>query len=440
MDDLLRTAEIACDRAVKAGAEFADVLVERGRDLSVSVEKNAVDSTEARSTASVSVRAFVSGGTGWWSVSATSEANAEEAGLKAAELAKGAEPDPDFVSLVGPASYPEVAGLYDEKVASLSAPEVASWITQNIDSALSFASDAIVSGWAESSWRQAALVNSLGVKATEQATHASVSVQVVIRRNGDVGSFYEWDAARRLKDLEPGELGARAAAEAARYLRSRPIRTATLPVIFGPLAGRGLILGLCGAASAEDVQRKRSFLVGRRGDRIASEHLTLVDDPLIPGGLSSSPFDGDGFPHKQVTLVDGGILKTYLHSHYTANKSGEHNTGHATRVGIAPTNIRPKLGGRAAAELIGEVEEGIYVVLGNPSPDTASGQISALVDAGFKIEKGELTYPLQNTMVAGHALEMLARIDAISSDYRKEPGMVLPTIRVASARVASGEA
>jgi PmbA protein len=388
----------------------------------------------------VSVRAFVAGGTGWWSVSATSEANAEEAGLKAAELAKGAEPDPDFMSLVVPASYPEVAGLYDEQVASLGAPEVASWITQNIDSALSFASDAIVSGWAESSWRQTALVNSLGVSATEQATHASVSVHVVIRRNGDVGSFYEWDAARCLKDLEPGELGARAAAEAVRYLKSRPIRTATLPVIFGPLAGRGLILGLCAAASAEDVQRKRSFLVGRRGDRIASEHLTLVDDPLIPGGLSSSPFDGDGFPHRQVTLVDGGVLKTYLHSQYTANKSGEDNTGHATRVGIAPTNIRPKLGPRTAAELIGEVEEGIYVVLGQPSPDTASGQISALVDAGFKIEKGELTYPLQNTMVAGHALEMLDRIDAISSDYREEPGMVLPTIRVASARVASGEA
>jgi PmbA protein len=210
--------------------------------------------------------------------------------------------------------------------------------------------------------------------------------------------------------------------------------------VFGPLAGRGLILGLCAAASAEDIQRKRSFLVGRRGDKIASEHLTLVDDPLIPGGLSSSPFDGDGFPHRQVTLVDGGVLKTYLHSNYTAKKSGEDNTGHATRVGIAPTNIRPKLGPKAAAELIGEVEEGIYVVLGQPSPDTASGQISALVDAGFKIEKGELTYPLQSTMVAGHALEMLGSIDAISSDYREEPGIVLPTIRVASARVASGEA
>jgi PmbA protein len=79
------------------------------------------------------------------------------------------------------------------------------------------------------------------------------------------------------------------------------------------------------------------------------------------------------------------------------------------------------------------------VVLGQPSPDTASGQISALVDAGFRIRKGELAYPLKNTMVAGHALEVMKAIDAISSDYREEPGLIMPTVRVSAMRVASGE-
>jgi predicted Zn-dependent protease len=61
-----------------------------------------------------------------------------------------------------------------------------------------------------------------------------------------------------------------------------------------------------------------------------------------------------------------------------------------------------------------------------------------MVDAGFRIRKGKLTYPLKNTMVAGHGLELLASIDAISSDYRAEPGMVLPTVRVQGVRVAGG--
>jgi len=62
-----------------------------------------------------------------------------------------------------------------------------------------------------------------------------------------------------------------------------------------------------------------------------------------------------------------------------------------------------------------------------------------LVDAGFRIEKGELTYPLKSTMVAGHALEWLRNLDAVSSDYREEPGLILPTVRIPSVRVASGD-
>jgi len=438
-DDLLRVAEIACEAAIKAGAEFADAFAERGRDLSVSVEKNAIGSTDARLRSSISVRAFVAGGTGWWSASTVSEETAREAGLKAAELARVAEPDPDFVSLVSPAPYPLVEGLYDEQLASLGGSDVASWMIDNIDSALGVAPDAVVSGQAEAHAREHALVNSSGVRAAQRTTHAAIYTQVLLRRNGDVGTYYEWNSARRLADLAPTGLGAKAAAEAAKYLGSRTIKTATLPVVFGPLAGRTIFLGLCSAASAEDVQRKRSFLVGKKDEAIASEHVTLVDDPLAPGGLFSGTFDGDGAAHRPVTLVDRGILRTYLHSNYTANKSGEPNTGHATRVGIAPTNIRPTPGAKTAAEIIGEVDDGIYVVLGQPSPDTASGRISALVDAGFRIEKGELTYPLKSTMVAGHALEWLRNLDAVSSDYREEPGLILPTVRIPSVRVASGD-
>ena len=438
-DDLLKSAEVACQAATRAGADFADAFVERGADLSVTVEKNAIASSDARARASISVRAFVSGGTGWWSVSTTSEEAAREAGRQAAELAKAAEPDPDFVSLVSPGGYPEVGGLYDSAVASLRGPDVAAWITQSIDAARSIAPDCLTSGEAEAHWRESALVNSLGVVAAQRTTRASVYAQAVIRRNGDVGSFYEWDSARRLVDLVPEQLGAKAAAEALRYLRSRPAKTATVPVVFGPLAGRAVFLGLCAAASAEDVQRRRSFLVGKKGEKIASECVSITDDPLAPGGLASAVFDGDGSPHRRLTLVDRGMLCTYLHSNYTAKKSGEENTGHATRVGIAPTNLRPTLGEKAAADLIAEVEDGIYVVLGNPAPDTASGRISALVDAGFRIENGELTYPLQSTMVAGEALEMLANIDAVSSDYREEPGQILPTIRVKALKVASAE-
>jgi PmbA protein len=312
-------------------------------------------------------------------------------------------------------------------------------VTENIDRARAVSDDAVVGGSTEARQQEWALVNNRGVRVAQQGTSVSLSANVVLRRNDDVGSFYEWDVARLLDDLEPEELGDAAAKEALKYLNSRTIRTGTMPVVFGPLASRAFLVGLCAAASAEEVQRQRSFLVGKKGEPVASELVTLVDNPLIPAGLASGICDGDGFPHRRTTVVERGVLRSYLHSNYTAKKAGEENTGHSTRGGIAPTNVIPTLGEKTAAEIIGEVEDGIYVTLGQPNPDTASGQVSALVDAGFRIERGELTYPLKNTMVAGHALELFQNIDAVSSDYRSEPGMVLPTIRVQGVRVASGE-
>ncbi len=437
-DELLRIAEIACEAAIRAGAEFADAAAERGEARSIAVERNAIKSSDARRWGAVSVRAFSRGGTGWASASGISEETAREAGAQAAGLAQNAEPDPDFVDLVSPAAYPEVVGLYDEAVAQIAGAQLAEWLTGNVDAARAVAAEAVVSGGASARCREWALVNSRGVRAGQRGTSASLSVSVVIRRDDDVGSFYEWDAARSLAELAPDGLGAKAAGEALKYLKSRTLRSGTYPVVFGPLAAGGLFGGLCGAASAEEVQRNRSFLVGRKGEQVASEQVTLVDDPLIAGGLGSSICDGDGFPHRRVTVVERGVLRTYLHSHYTAKKAGEENTGHSTRGGIAGTNVIPALGEKTAAEIIAEVEDGLYVTLGRPYPDTASGQVSALVDAGFRIKKGKLTYPLRNTMVAGQGLELLANIDAISSDYRAEPGMVLPTVRVQGVRVAGG--
>ena len=61
-------------------------------------------------------------------------------------------------------------------------------------------------------------------------------------------------------------------------------------------------------------------------------------------------------------------------------------------------------------------------------PDMQTGEISATVDWGFWIERGEFVFPVKNTMVAGNAIELMCKIDAISSDCRREPGAVMPDL------------
>ncbi len=436
MQELIDAAQRACDAALEAGADFADVSAHRGTSLGVSLEDGGIQSSDAQEGCGLSVRAFYRGGVGWYSADGIGVASAAEAGAAAGALARQADPDPDFVSLPEPAEYEEVEGLFDEAVAGLSIGQLIGYSLANVEGALGVESDAVVSGGSSAGSYEGALVNSLGVVVSGRSTSVACYTRAAIRRGDEVGTFYDFDYGRQLEDFDPEGLGATAAEEAARFLGARDVETKDLPVVFGPLACGGLLSPIVSGASAESVQRNRSFMVGKLGEQVASELVTLVDDPLIPGGMSSRSYDGEGTARKRLTIVEKGVLKTYLHNSYTAGKAGERSTGHGTRGGISPTNVSPELGDKTAEEIIREVDEGLYINAGGIQPNPTTGDFSASIDFAFKIENGELAYPVKKGAAGGNIIEVLKSVDAISSDYREEPGSVMPTVRVGRVRIA----
>ncbi|MEI6499535.1 MAG: metallopeptidase TldD-related protein [Armatimonadota bacterium] len=199
-----------------------------------------------------------------------------------------------------------------------------------------------------------------------------------------------------------------------------------------------------GAASAANIQRRRSFLIGYEGQRLGSDCLTIKEVPFCPAGISSSSHDGEGVAKHDLTLLDAGVLTTFLHNSYTAHKAGVPNNAHAVRggysgaVGIGVSNIFVTPGDRPEAELIAEVENGLYINYAGLAPDQASGEVSATIDFGFRIINGECAYPVKTAMVGSDVFEMLGAIDAVSSDYREEPGMIIPSLRLRDIQVAGG--
>ena len=438
MEDLLKIARMACDVATKQGAEFVDVVASNSRSISVELENGAIESTDVRRNFGFSIRTYVNGGMGAASASGyMDEKNVVESARKAADLAKIAQPDPDFVALPSPSTYQQAPGLYDDRIAKIDVDQIVEYAVMNIDSAKEVADDAIISGGAGSGFGESVLVNSLGVEVESVGTSISASIFVIIKRGDDVGSYFEFDEARNLDDFIPDGIGAKATEATLKFLGSRKTETCVLPVVLGPLASYSLFSALCSNANAEDIQRNRSYLVGMKGKQVASELVTIIDDGLYPRGISSARCDGEGFPRKPLVVVEKGVLKSYLHNSYTANKAEEENTGHSTRGGISPTNVRPSLGSMTADEIIKDTKEGIYISSGDLSPNPVTGDISATVDFGFKIENGKLAYPVQNTMIGANMLDLLKNIDAISSDYREEPGVIMPTVRAQSVKVAS---
>ncbi len=189
-DSLLKIAQAACDAAVSGGAEFADVSAGFGRSQSVDLERNAIKSCDSRQGGHVSVRAICKGGTGWSSTDKATVEAAVEAGSNAARLAKLAEPDPDFISLPGPAgSYPEIAGLCDPRIADIDIKQLIKSALANVDGAVAVCSDATVQGGVSSWYGSHALVNSRGVSVASDGSYIGGYIMAIVRRGDDVGSF-----------------------------------------------------------------------------------------------------------------------------------------------------------------------------------------------------------------------------------------------------------
>lgn len=444
MADLMSLAEAAVEAAVRAGAEWADAACASLRDISVGVEKSSLRECETGRELGLGVRAFVRGGRGTATVLHPTAASAAEAGTQAAEMARATHGDPCFVSLPSPAPLTPVPDLFDPRVAGLSADQAVIWCRAALEEARALSEEAILSGGVNFSWGSSALASSTGIRVENATTSISCSFSATIRRGDEVGVYTEFDFARRLEDFQPEGVAETATRTALRFLGARPLPTGQMPVVLAPLAADGLLSGLVLAANAEAVQRGRSYLAGKLGERIASDLVTIVEDPTIPAGISSRAADGEGVPKVKRALVERGVLTTYLHNSYTANKAEVPDTGHATRrafgaeVGIGPSNLLVRLGTRPAAELIGEITHGLYICDASLAPDSVTGDLSATVDFGFRIEKGELTSPVEATMIGGNVLDLTSRVDAISSDYRAEPGRQMPTVRLSRVQVSSG--
>jgi PmbA protein len=442
--ELADLAEAAVESARRAGAEWAEAVCATYRDIAVGVEKSSLRDCETAREQGLGVRAYFRGGRGSATCLSPSLAQARACGRDAAAMARATHGDPDFVALPDPAPVPVVGGLFDERVAGLSAAQAVDWCRGALGEAREVAEDAVLSGGVHMTWGRRALASSTGVRVQTEWSRLSVSFFAVVRREEQVGAFYEFDTARRLADFEPQGVAGKAAQAALGFLGAKPLPTGRLPVVLGPLAADSLVMTLLGAANAESIQRNRSFLVGREGTAVASEKLTVREDPLIPAGLSSMPADGEGVPKTQRTLIADGVLTTYLHNSYTANKAGVPNTAHAMRagydagVGIGPSNILAQPGDRTEADLIAELDEGLYINDAGLTADGISGDLSATVDFGFKIERGRLTHPVEATMIGGNVLDLLARLDAVSSDYRVEPGRIMPSLRLSMVQVSSG--
>jgi PmbA protein len=194
--------------------------------------------------------------------------------------------------------------------------------------------------------------------------------------------------------------------------------------VLDPLAAVSLWGVLSSAFSADAVQKARSLLAGKMGERIAAPAFNLFDDGRSSAGMASRPWDGEGVPTQRTQLVRDGVLNAYLFDTYTARKGNARSTGNARRSyrsqpSVGPTNLVLEPGTATREELLRAAEGGLHVteLSGLNTVNPTSGDFS-LGATGFRIAGGSLGAPVREVTIAGNLLQMLQRITMIGNDLR----------------------
>ena len=282
--------------------------------------------------------------------------------------------------------------------------------------------DAVHQCYISEGWRRVLLADHLGHTAADSVPLCHCRVYLSARNGQEVqpcGKGVPF-LPGQMPDLE--EMAVAAAKAAASRLNAGSVSSGASPVVLDNRVVCELLDAFMPAFYAQNVKDGTSVLSGRTGQRVASDCVTILEDPDLPGGMNSRRFDDEGVPTSKKALVEQGILRTYL---YNRSSAGDRQSGgngfkreFNTAVATGYTNILLAPGEASPAELLEEMGSGLLItgvsgVFAGANP--ASGDFS-LISQGYLVEHGQRGKAVQQITVAGNFFEMLCAVADVGSD------------------------
>jgi len=439
--DLKSLAQDMVSRAMAGGASAAECVVREGDEFSTLVRLGQVETLKESGSRAIGVRVFFGKRSASTYSSDFSHAGLDRMLKGALSLARITSEDPN-AGIPEPSQLGAIEGdldLYSSDVYSLPGQERIAYARRAEKAALD--SDPRIKNSDGGSFDAATghkiLANSHGFVGEYRRSYCSVAaVPIAQDDKGAMQRDYWFSVGRSLKLLEsPEEVGKIAAQRALRRLGARKVKTQQVPVIFDPLVATSILEHIFEGVNGDSVYRGASFLAGKLGQAVASASVTVIDDGTMRGGFGTSPFDGEGIPTRRTTVIDKGVLSSYLLNTYTAKKLGLQTTANASRglagtPGIGPGNYFLQPGEKTPQQLIAEVKEGLYVTefLGM-GVNLVTGDYSRGA-SGLWISGGELTYPVEEITVAGNLKDMFVNISEVANDLEFRSSVASPTLRI----------
>ncbi|MCA9542784.1 MAG: TldD/PmbA family protein [Myxococcales bacterium] len=418
MDELLAQAHQAAKAVLAAGADHAEVGVSRSRGVDLEWRDGQLERVQERTQRSLGVEVYVDGR---YSASSTNDLRPEALEAFFAEAVANTrllEPD-EHRRLTDPARYAGRAQVDLDQCDphhSALAPETRREEAQALEARVrelgSHLPIVSVATSVSDNFGQSARVHTNGFEGAREGTSYSRSAMITCKEpDGRRPMGWDYSARRHRSDLADLEAIAQGAVtRTAGILGAGKLKTGRYTVVVENRAVRRLLGALLGPLGGGALHQKRSLWDGKLGQQIASELLTIIDDPFVPRGMGSSLWDTDGAATVKRPIIERGVLKTFLIGEYYGRKLGVPPTGPDTH------NFQWDLGTLDRDALVAGVGEGVLIdrFLGGNSNST-TGEIS-LGCGGRVIRNGQLAEAVAEVNLAGHFGQLWEQLVAVGGD------------------------
>ncbi len=435
MSELLDLARALLERAT--GAEEMEVFLARGVENEVRAYQGEVEDLSSSSSAEIGIRILVDGpqgarvGTAY--AGSLDEGAVAEALANARDNARFATED-EFVAFARPDGVAAVAmDLVDPGVAATSMDEKVAMaielerLVRGGDPRIRQVKGADYSDYLS----EAAIVTTTGIAAGLERSGAYVSVEAIASAGDEDQTGWGLSVGRAPGELSLESAAADAIRRATRMLGAVKPPSAKGVAVFDPRTAATLWSIMGSALSGDAVVRGRSFFAGRLTETVASELVTLIDDPTDPRHFAASPFDAEGLASRRNELITRGRLDRFVYDTVSARRAGTASTGNAVRGGVSGS---PTAGCRALQlvpgdydqdEILRHVGQGVFVesITGvHSGVNPISGDFSVGI-TGLMIRDGVLAEPIREVTIASTLQRMLLDVVYVGRDLEWLPGL-----------------
>lgn len=285
-------------------------------------------------------------------------------------------------------------------------------------------------------WQVIEIIRQGGEKFADVRPLVRIDISVVVDKDGRMERGHQGAGGRKSfqhytqPDIWQTQAN-KALTQALTNLDARPTPAGEMQVVLGPGWPGILLHEAIGHGLEGDFNRKQtSAFSGLIGERVASKGVTVVDDGTIKDRRGSLTIDDEGTPSSCTTLIEDGILVGYMQDRLNARLMGAKPTGNGRRESFAHkplprmTNTYMLSGDAPQADIISSVKNGIYAAnFGGGQVDITSGKFVFSASEAYKIENGQITYPLKGATLVGNGPDVLTRVTAIGNDMQLDDGI-----------------